>query len=160
MGLINKKIYNKNQDSILFEQYRLYVESADKISDRRINTNVFFISLNTILLTMIGIFYKNNILLAMLSILGFILSILWLLNIVNYIKINKCKFNIINELEKFLPVKPYSYEWYKIGKGKNSKNYIPVSKIESCLPIIFMLVYIATIIFCICSKVKISISII
>ena len=38
----NNNLTNDNDKTILLEQYKTFVESADKISDRRINVNTFF----------------------------------------------------------------------------------------------------------------------
>src|SRR3954447_24563600 len=45
----------KYQAAIL-EQYKLYVEMADRISNRRGLTNTFFLTLNTAIFTIIGFF--------------------------------------------------------------------------------------------------------
>lgn len=45
----NDKI--NNYDSTLFEQYKLFVSSAEHISDRRSQTNAFFISVNIAIIT-------------------------------------------------------------------------------------------------------------
>ena len=44
----------KYQAAIL-EQYKLYVEMADRISNRRGLTNTFFLTINTAIFTVIGI---------------------------------------------------------------------------------------------------------
>lgn len=52
MKLINEKY---KDDKLIFEQYKLYVESADRISQRRSSVNTFFITANSIMITVIGI---------------------------------------------------------------------------------------------------------
>ena len=42
--------YGKEYRNHILEQYKLYVEMADKISQRRLETNNFFVSVNTLLL--------------------------------------------------------------------------------------------------------------
>ena len=42
----------KYRDHVL-EEYKLYVEMADKISQRRMDTNNFFVSANTLLIAVI-----------------------------------------------------------------------------------------------------------
>ena len=53
MELINKD--NKDISDALLEQYKLYVEMMDKVSERRGNANSFFITLHTVVLGIIGI---------------------------------------------------------------------------------------------------------
>jgi hypothetical protein len=62
---VNAKSYEgaseKYQIAIL-EQYKLYVEMADRISNRRGLTNTFFLTLNTVIFTIIGVFWKDGLL--------------------------------------------------------------------------------------------------
>ena len=46
-------------EATAFEQYKLYVEMADRVSARRSLANTFFLTLNTALFTPIGVFWKN-----------------------------------------------------------------------------------------------------
>ncbi len=143
----------------LLEQYKTYVESADKISDRRINVNTFFITLNSALITVMTIFFSNTYLLLLLAFLGIIFSILWFLNIKNYKQINSCKFDIIQQIEKYLPINLYKAEWDILTKNKSDKKYIPVSKLEMFLPFVFILIYTVIIIYFLFSKIQITITV-
>jgi hypothetical protein len=49
----------KYQAAIL-EQYKIYLEMADRISARRGLTNTFFLTLNTLILTTIGVLWKDR----------------------------------------------------------------------------------------------------
>ena len=49
MAFVNKKALTEEESKAMFEQYKLYVEMADRISQRRMNANTFFISVNTLL---------------------------------------------------------------------------------------------------------------
>ena len=48
---------DKYQNAIL-EQYKIYVEMADRISGRRALANTFFLTLNTAVFTLIGVFLQ------------------------------------------------------------------------------------------------------
>lgn len=160
MKLINKNnLTNDTDKNNLLEQYKTYIESADKISDRRINVNTFFITLNSALITIMTIFFSNISLLLLLALLGIIFSTLWFLNLKNYKQINSCKFHIIQEVEKYLPINLYKMEWNILTKTKFNKKYIPVSKLEMFLPFIFIISYISIIIYFLVSKVQITITI-
>jgi len=41
-------------ESIYWEQYKLYVEMGDKLSDRRLTANTFSLTANTLLITIFG----------------------------------------------------------------------------------------------------------
>ena len=44
----------------ILDQYKLYVEMADSISQRRGLTNTFFLTLNTAIFTTVGVFWTDR----------------------------------------------------------------------------------------------------
>ena len=56
----------------------------------------------------------------------------------NYKLLNAEKFNVINTIEKRLPVTPFNDEWEKL---KNNKKYTDGTKLERTLPIMFIILY-------------------
>lgn len=44
----------------LLEQYKIYISSTEKISDRRQKANEFFLALNTALVTLLGFVISKN----------------------------------------------------------------------------------------------------
>lgn len=145
-------IYQKNQElyqNHILEQYKLYVEMADRISQRRNLANVFFLSLNTTLLTVIG-FLINKIQLIEPSwliafpLIGLIaICVVWWWLIRSYRNLNSVKYKIIGLLEERLPSSPYwSAEWKELEEGKNWKRYLPLTFLEIFIPIAFCFLYI------------------
>lgn len=141
--------YGKNYQEHLLEQYKLFVQMADNISERRSKTNTFFLSVNSFLLTALGIFTKIILdvdvglwWLYVASAGGIIFAITWYVLIRNYKKLNSGKFEVIHELEKKLPTSPYTKEWNIIRKGNGNK-YQKLTNIESVVPIIFIGLYLA-----------------
>src|SRR3954470_25049169 len=51
--------YDKNQAAIM-EQYKLYVELTDRISQRRGLANTFFLTLHSAILTLLAVFWKDR----------------------------------------------------------------------------------------------------
>ena len=146
--LINKGYGKKFQDHLL-EQYKLYVESADKISSRRDSANHFYLTLNSALFAISGylsILNKQSFIYLIIPIAGIIISFYWLKTIMSYSNLNSGKFKIIHALEQSLPAKLFYYEWETIGKGK-TKEYVPLTNVERGVPKIFMIMYILIIIF-------------
>ena len=90
----------------LLEQYKLYVEMADRVSQRRQAANRFYISLLSglgglyLLLEKILHTQPNIIIWAILII---IISLLWWLTINSYRQLNSGKFKVIHEMEQQLP---------------------------------------------------------
>ena len=141
--------YGKNYQSHLLDQYKLCVQMADNISERRSKTNTFFLSVNSFLLTALGIFTKIVLdadvglwWLYVASIGGIMFAITWYVLIRNYKKLNSGKFEVIHELEKKLPTAPYRKEW-SIIRNENESKYQKLTNVESAVPIIFIGLYIA-----------------
>ena len=53
--------YGEKYQEHLLEQYKLYVQMADKISERRQSANTFFLTINTVLIAFLGIVGKSGI---------------------------------------------------------------------------------------------------
>lgn len=141
MELINKD--NKETSDALLEQYKLYVEMMDKVSERRGNANSFFITLHTVVLGIIGINgFSVEKYWWLIVILGLILSYVWGYLLQSYKLLNTGKFEVIHEIEKELPMNMYAYEWEILDYGKNRAKYWPISHLELIIPIVFAIVYI------------------
>src|SRR5882724_11013931 len=86
----------------LLEQYKLYVEMADRVSQRRLTTNSYFLSINSALLAFVGYIMSKplNDVSAYLWLVGgagIVLSLLWFNIITSYRDLNTAKFKILHE---------------------------------------------------------------
>lgn len=143
----SEKEYGNNYKEHLFEQYRLYIESAEKISDRRQNANNYFLAINTALISFLTLsfdaelFKKIVIFRIILGVIGILIcAIFWFL-LRSYKQLNSGKFKIIHKIEQNLPLALYDSEWKILGEGKNRKLYYPFSHIELWIPWAFGIVY-------------------
>lgn len=143
----------KYQDHIL-EQYKIYVEMADRISSRRNLTNTFFLTLNSILISAIGFALKkmqcmsNKVYLIIPLVAILALCYTWWRLVKSYRQLNTAKYAVIGEMEKQLPSSPwYSAEWKALGEGNDPKRYVPLTHVENWIPIIFGFIYIFVFIF-------------
>jgi hypothetical protein len=145
---VSEKEYGQDYKSHLLVQYQLYVESMDKISDRRQNANNYFITINTVLISLIGILFQVKILENMLliksliSLVGVIICIIFWLMLHSYKQLNTGKFKVIHEIEQKMPLVLYGYEWKLLEEGKNRKIYFPFSHVEMIIPWVFGIVYV------------------
>ncbi len=102
-----EKDYGNIYKDHLFEQYKLYVESIEKTSDRRQQANNYFLTINTALISLIGlsfqfkIFENVNWIKALLVIVGIIICIVFWFLIRSYNQLNTGKFKVIMKLRKF-----------------------------------------------------------
>lgn len=135
--------YGKEYRNHILEQYKLYVEMADKISQRRLETNNFFVSVNTLLLaffTQLSGWGREAT--VIISVIGVLISGAWYYLLKNYRQLNTGKYQVVHDIEKMLPISPYDEEWEKLGRGVNKKLFWPISYLEIVLPIVFLCIYI------------------
>jgi hypothetical protein len=129
----------KKEIELVFNQYKIAVEMADKISQRRENINKFFLSINSILFALIS--SNNSFILSyhfFILILWILFSIIWIISISNYRKLNSVKYKIICEIEKKLPIKIYTDEWKEL---KLDTSYKTLTSIEKIIPILFIIFF-------------------
>ncbi len=117
------------------EQYKIFVDSAEKNSEKRINQNNIYLTFSLALFSFISITKLNKLAFFILCILGTIISIIWYFTIDNYSKRNKVKFDIINEYEKENNLNWFSEEQKRISILTN------LSFLEKLLPIAFIVIY-------------------
>jgi hypothetical protein len=146
--LSDEACYGADFKAHLLEQYRLYVEMAYQVSERRDKTNAFFLSIHTALLTTMALVLSNRewMLLAIApSFPALVLCYFWRRSIESYRLLNSAKFRVIHELEKGLAGAPYAYEWERElqGQGEESKKYRPMTDLEQHIPVVFALLYVA-----------------
>jgi hypothetical protein len=145
---MNKPSFNDEENKLIFEQYKLYVEMADRISQRRMNANTFFISVNTLLFAVASYLGETATLWNLaIGVLGCILCFAWYFTLNSYRQLNSGKFKVIHEIEKLLPLSGYEYEWDILKNGENKKKYWPLSHVEKIVPIVFFISYMVYIIY-------------
>lgn len=149
----------------LLEQYKIYINSAEKISDRRQKANEFFLTLNSTMVALLGyIATKMNgtnmkYLLVFSPIVGIAMCYLWYRTVRSYKGLNSGKFKVIHAIEKRLPLALYDTEWEILDRGKNKKNYWPFSHIELWVPWIFITIYLVILLSTLYSSINIGICI-
>lgn len=142
---MNEVKYGDKYKEHLLEQYKLFVDMSDKLSTRRGHTNMFFITILSILFSLLNIFVENQIFINVYSwefilvlSLGILLCITWYINISSYKKLNTAKFVIIHEMEKSLPFESFKKEWDEVQKRPAIKKYSELTTIEQFIPFIFI----------------------
>jgi hypothetical protein len=139
-----KKTYGGSFKADLFEQYKHYVESAEKISERRVSTNNYLLTVNAFLVTLYGLVAAsrfNTFWTILVPVAGLLVSLTWYRIITSYRDLNTVKFMVIHELEQHMPAAIYDYEWKKAEQGRG-KSYHPLSHLERWVPIVFMALYV------------------
>ena len=91
--------YNMNN---YIELYKICLDEACKISERRMKANQNMIMLNSALISVSVTLYDkidNSLMASLLPVVGLILCRIWHLTIESYKKLNSAKFEIINDIE-------------------------------------------------------------
>ena len=88
--------------------------------------NNIFVTLNLAIIAAVSINWNIKSLFILTA--GIVVCVIWLLFIRNYKLLNAEKFNVINEIEKKLPVKPFNDEWKKLERNKKYKDSTKLEK--------------------------------
>lgn len=141
-------IYGVHHSDHTLEMYKLYVLSADRISDRREKANSFFVTINAAIIALMAkgaapvstlATNSNQIL---VSFAGIVICYVWYRLIRSYRDLNFAKFQVVHEIEKSLPLRPFDAEWELVGRGKASSLYRPFTHVETVVPWLFFLFHI------------------
>ena len=140
----SKEAYGDTFGSDLLEQYKLYVQSAENVSARRVASNRYLLTLNAALVALYGLQSANfgqGYWTLLLPIMGIPVSALWYLIIKSHADLNRIKFKVIHEFEQHLPAAMYKHEWRLAEEGKG-KAYRAVTTIERWMPILFAVLHV------------------
>jgi hypothetical protein len=152
---INQKLYESgaaqgydstsSYNAHLLEQYKIYLTSAENISNRRQTANAFFVTVNTALISLVSYLNLGAIaptkLYWAVSLAGIAICFMWYRLVRSYKDLNSAKFKVIHEIEKSLPISPYDDEWEAVGRGEDSQLYLPFTHIEIYVPWVFLLLH-------------------
>jgi hypothetical protein len=145
---VDEKEYGVNFKQHLFEQYKIYIESIEEISNRRQHANNYFVTINAALISLIGLLCQFKIIenifwmKLLIAVVGMMICVIFWFLVHSYKQLNAGKFKVLHEIENLLPLALYQYEWEILGKGENNKIYYPFSHIELFLPWVFGILYI------------------
>lgn len=134
--------------SVLLEQYKIYVEMADRVSARRGLTNTFFLTLNSAIFAAIGfavgrIAHPASWLLVFPMIVFVAQCLAWFWLVRSYRQLNGAKYAVIGALEERLPASPYwRAEWKALGEGRDPARYWPLTHLEQWIPLLFAITYV------------------
>ena len=135
----------KDKDTIL-SLWQTCVEMANAVSDRRDSMNNLFVTVNLALVAAVSLVWDVKVIVLLVA--GIIDCVIWMLFIRNYGNLNSAKFSVIIELEKKLPVTPFTDEWQIV----KDKKYKRGSKLELVMPGAFIVLYIVLFHLVICCK--------
>ena len=133
----------------LLDQYRLLVESSERVVARRQTANTFFLSINSALLIFAGVLLREGDLVSVLgggataglSLMGLLICFVWWRMVTSFRQLNTAKFRIIHLLERHLPAAVFAAEWDALGEGHDPSLYRPFTRLETRIPVGLMALY-------------------
>ena len=140
----------------LLEIYKLHAGLADSISKQRGTANRFYMLVLSGLAVIFSAFlqHKNGVSLRWLMVgfglFGMFLTTAWYVVIRSYRQLNTGKFNALHELEEKLTYPFFKREWSLLNEGKDFRSYWKLSVVETFVPGIFFLGFLALILIGIC----------
>ena len=110
------------------------------------NTIKFFISIQFIFLSGFLVIIKNEVTIGNFGIIMLALSALficavWLMISKSHFKLTTAKHETLEDMESYLPLKPFSYEWHE--KLKSGHTYMSMRTVLFALPIVMSIIYIS-----------------
>ena len=134
-----RETYGGSFNTDLLEQYKLYVQSAENVSARRVASSRYLLALNAALVALYGLQstgFSQSYLMLLIPLIGIFVSSLWYLIIKSHADLNRIKFDVIHKFECHLPAAMFKYEWELAEKG-----YRAVTTIERWVPILFAVLH-------------------
>ena len=139
----SRDAYGETFTTDLLEQYKIYVQSAEHVSARRLASSRLLLALSAGLAALYGIRpegFESGWALSV-PVLGIVVSHLWSRIIRSHRELNRVKFALIHELEQHLPAAPYTCEWRLAEQGRG-RSYRAVTDIERWLPWTFLALHV------------------
>jgi hypothetical protein len=138
-----------NTRNEFFELYKIMVASSEALVARRQAVNTFFLTINGLLLTAIGLFVRggghlrlHSVGVLILAIAGFVICFAWRSLIISFGQLNTGKFKVIIEMEGLLAASVFAAEWEALEHGTNPKVYRTFTSREIYVPILLALLYV------------------
>jgi hypothetical protein len=130
---------------MLLEQYKLYVELADRNSTRRLETNQFYVTVISALLAAFAFILENAAfvelrlgLVITICVLSLLLCILWYANIRAFRLLSEQKYKVIHEMEARLPYPCFKREWDFLTQGRGTR-YALFTTVERWVPFLLLI---------------------
>ncbi len=129
----------------LMDLYRLAVEMADRVSERRAGANTYFVSVQSAIVAALAFLASREpaaptgLLIAVCGV-GLLAAGVWFVLLRSYRELNRVKFTVILALEKRLPAQIYTDEWELVSRTRTRgwrSRYAEFGAIERVAPLLF-----------------------
>ena len=143
-----KKTYDDSFTVTLLEQYKMYVQTVENVSARRVTTSRYLLTLSAAFVALYGLqlpILNEGYWVLIVPVTGMFVALLWYKIIESHHDLNRVKFEIIHEIEQHLPARLFTHEWHIARKG-DDKHYTKITDIERWIPFLFIGLHVVLII--------------
>lgn len=140
--------FDEAEREVLFEQYKLFVDTSERLVARRQAVNTFFLSANALALSAIGLVANGTreadwglIGIFAIAVAAMMLCWAWRTLVRSYAQLNRGKFDVIDRLEDHVPAAMFRAEWAALGHGRDVGRYRPFTRTEGLVSSIFLAIY-------------------
>ena len=154
-GLFNNKDKFDDTENIdvYLEQYKLFAKTSEDLVGRRQNVNNFYVSIQSVLLALMGAMlameessanfpaFAFPVFGCIICVVGFAFSYSWRNILASLGQVNSAKMKVLGILEKQLPLALYDAEWKILDDPMSKKRYKSFTQSESAIPKGFMILY-------------------
>jgi hypothetical protein len=141
--------YGPDYQAHLLEQYKLYAEMADRISQRRDHSNRFYAGLMSAIIALLVIMGRLgvsgndwHVTLLVAGLFGASLSIVWFINLHSYRVLNGAKYCVLQRIEVELPYAGYKDEWDELRPPEGKPKYTQLTRVERYVPLLMFLLFV------------------
>lgn len=143
---VPENAYGPQYKEHFFDQYKFFVESVNYTSELKLKVNSYFLTINTALITAIGLSFGKQTLSSsiwhfLLPLAGIFISIIWWGVTYSYKQRNVAKLRIIHCLEEQLPLALYKTEWQLMEENHSSSLKKFLFRIDLFIPYVFLFSY-------------------
>lgn len=137
------------KEEMVLEQYKVYSEQKEKFVARNFATNRFyfiaFVALVYLTIYTGTVVFMNLISASLLfSAVGALVCVLWCMNIDSYNLLIKVKYKkVLEDMENYLPVKPYTQEREGIEEYRSKKKAFLFSDMQKTLAVLGLIFFFA-----------------
>jgi len=144
----SRENYGKDYEYHALRQYQMCVEMADRISNRRMLANSFFVGMNTAVVGALAIALKEGLIQSRTLVIApataaVLMCVAWWMMVLSYRQLNAGKFKVILAMERQLPFAPFAAEWIALGAGRLRRDYLQTTRVELLVPWLFAGIHVA-----------------
>ena len=137
------------KEEFVLEQYKLYSELKEQFTARNFTTNRFYL-ISFIVLVLLTIYTGPIVFMKLIpgsllfSAVGALVCVLWWMNIDTYNLMIKIKYQkVLEDMENYLPIKPYTLEREALSEYKKKKKAFLFSDMQKTLAILGLIFFFA-----------------